>query len=100
MRLKWPYDGEVKLHTGIRCPHHNCREIGQSRFSPSQLKYCCACRSGKNLMVPSRTTCSAGSANGAIFTNHWSDRYGWIAVLLRSENLTLASCGFTSVSGL
>ena len=29
----------------------NCREIGQSRFSPSQLKYCCAWRSGKNWTV-------------------------------------------------
>src|SRR4051794_17342483 len=45
--------GTTLLHTGIRCPHHNCREIGQSRFSPSHERYECAYRSGVNFTRPS-----------------------------------------------
>ena len=57
------------VHTGIRCPHHNCREIGQSRFSPSHDKYECAYRSGVNFTRPSLTASSAGLRGYLILRN-------------------------------
>ena len=69
----------------------------QSRFSPSQSRYVLAYRSGKNFTRPPITALIATSARpiravssvppsdrSPIRTNHWSDRYGSIGVLLRS----------------
>ncbi len=83
--------------TGLRWPHQSWRETGQSRFSPSQERYCCAWRSGRRTIkdgaVAHAASGRAGSARGAIFTNHWSLRYGSMAVLLRSLWPTWVSYG-------
>lgn len=61
---------------GIRCPHHSCREMHQSRIPSSQSKYTFAHRSGTNRIRPSRTAAIAGSARGFIRTNHWVETLG------------------------
>ena len=72
-----------QYHTGMRCPHHNWREMFQSRMFSSQWMYTPSHRSGAMRMRPSRTAASAGSASGFIFTNHWSDSRGSTTVSQR-----------------
>src|SRR5688572_20562990 len=72
-----------QYHTGILCPHHSWREMHQSRMFVIQWPYVLVQRGGKNLTCFLRTTWSAGSASGFIFTNHCRERYGSITVSQR-----------------
>ncbi len=73
----------LQYHTGIRWPHHSCREMHQSRMFFIQLEYVFSQRWGKNLISPSSHAFRPFSASGRIFTNHWSERYGSMTVLQR-----------------
>src|SRR4051812_35595240 len=69
-----PQAGSSHVHTGMRCPHHSCREMHQSRMFVIQWPYVLVQREGKNLTCFLRTAASAGSASGFIFTNHCRER--------------------------
>ncbi len=83
---------------GIRCPHQSCREIVQSWMFSSQLSYTPLKRSGTNASSPLRAASSAGSARGAICTNHCLLINGWITVSHRSQCPTLWVCDSTETS--
>ena len=74
-----------QYHAGMRWPHHNWREIVQSRIFSSQFTYVLVKRSGTNSTSWSLTTLRAGSASGFISTNHCLDTIGSIIVLQREQ---------------
>ena len=61
-----------QYQTGTRWPHQICREMFQSRMLVIQCSYTPTHFSGRRRTRPVRTAASAGSANGAMRTNHWS----------------------------
>jgi len=65
-----------QYHAGIRWPHHNCREMHQSRMLRIHSKYVFAQLDGTNSVLPCSTAAIAGSANGLIFTNHCVESSG------------------------
>src|SRR6516225_7212144 len=72
-----------QCHAGIRCPHHNCREMHQSRMLYIHSKYVFDQLAGTNVMRPSSTALIAGSASGFIFIHHCLDTSGSTMVLQR-----------------
>src|SRR5664279_28098 len=64
--------------TGIRCPHHSCREMHQSCMLSTQSKYRAASSGGWTTVRPSRTASPAALASGSTLTNHWVDSRGSI----------------------
>ena len=66
----------AQYQTGIRCPHHSCREMHQSRMFSIQRSYTPFQCGGMNVTVPSWDARNAGSASGFIFTNHCSESRG------------------------
>src|SRR5262249_42790224 len=71
--VTWPFS---QVNAGMRCPHQSCREMHQSWMFRIHSKEVFAQEAGANRAVPSSTARIAGSASGAIFTNHWVERYG------------------------
>src|SRR5258706_13360517 len=67
-----------QYHAGMRCPHHSCREMHQSRMLRIHSKYSVRRFSGTISMSPFSTAAMAGSASGLIFTNHRVDARGSI----------------------
>src|SRR6185437_12152700 len=72
-----------QYHTGMRWPHHNWREMFQSRMFSIQFTYTASHRSGSTRSRPARNASSAGLASGAMRTNHWSDKRGSTTVSQR-----------------
>src|SRR5262249_40768562 len=70
-------------HAGIRCPHQIWRLTHQSLMLRIHSKYVLAQFSGMNRVRPVSTAAMAGAASGAIFTYHWSGRYGSSTALVR-----------------
>lgn len=79
--------------TGIRCPHHNCREMHQSWRLSTQSKYRFSISCGWILTRPSRTASPAAFASGATLTHHCMDRRGSMVVLQREQWPTLWAYG-------
>src|SRR5262249_58031777 len=69
--------------TGIRCPHHSCREMHQSCMLSTQPKYRLVSSGGSTRTRPSRTASPAAFASGSVRTNHCSDSRGSTVVLHR-----------------
>ncbi len=49
--------GEGAHQTGMRCPHHSCRLIHQSRMFSSHMLYVFSKRSGRMRIAPLATAC-------------------------------------------
>src|ERR1700712_4235125 len=62
--------------TGMRCPHHSCREMHQSCMLSTQSKYLGANSCGWIRVWPPRTASPAACASGPTLTNHWVDNRG------------------------
>src|SRR5947209_19577569 len=60
----------AQYHTGMRCPHHSCREMFQSRRLSSHCVYARSHRRGQNVMRPSSAASFAELFSGSTFTNH------------------------------
>src|SRR5262245_26383128 len=75
--VRWPFS---QVNAGIRWPHQSCREMHQSWMFSIHAKYVFAHDSGTKRISPFSTARIAGSARGAIFTNHCSERYGSMTV--------------------
>src|SRR4051795_11818690 len=71
--------------TGIRCPHHSCREMHQSCMLSTHAKYRLDSSTGSIATRPSRTASPAALASGPVFTNPCSDRRGATVVLHREQ---------------
>ena len=67
-----------EYQTGIRCPHHSCREMHQSCMLSTQSKYLGASSAGWIFVRPSRTASPAALASGSTLTNHWVESLGSI----------------------
>ncbi len=65
-----------QYQAGMRCPHHSCREMHQSRIFSIQLKYVFLKRSGTKFVRLSWTASIAGFAKGSMRTNHCSEIFG------------------------
>src|SRR6202051_698355 len=70
-----------QCQAGIRCTHHSCREMHQSRMLRIHSKYSVRRLSGMSSTSPRSTAAMAGSARGFIFTNHCVEGRGWVMVL-------------------
>src|SRR5258708_39592886 len=61
-----------QYQAGMRCPHHSCREMHQSRMLRIHSKYSVRRVFGTNFMSPFSTPGVAGSGTGV----HFTDPYG------------------------
>ena len=82
----------AQCHAGMRCPHHNCREMHQSRMLRIQLKYSSRLFSGIMRISPLSTAAIAGSASGFILQNHCVEARGSTIVLHRSQCAMACVC--------
>ena len=78
----WP---SGPYQTGMRCPHHNWREMHQSCMLSTQSKYRLASSGGWIAVRPSRTAAPACSASRCTRTNHCSDSRGSTTVSQREQ---------------
>src|ERR1700722_6025895 len=78
-------DASMQYHAGIRCPHHNWREMHQSCTFSIQWRYVFIYFSGISFIVPSSTCSNAGFEILSIFKNHCMDSLGSITASVRSE---------------
>ena len=77
----WP---SGQYQTGMRWPHHNWREMFQSRRLSIHWRYGLTHRSGENATRPSSTAAFAGAFRLATFTNHcWPESQGSTSVSQR-----------------
>jgi len=67
----------------MRCPHHNCREMHQSRILLIQSKYVASQEEGTMRVFFFVTAAMALAASGLILTNHCLDTIGSMSVLQR-----------------
>ena len=72
-----------QYQAGMRCPHHSCREMHQSRMLCIQWKNVFDQLSGTNLVLPCSTASMAGLASGSILTNHCVESIGSTTVSQR-----------------
>src|SRR5580658_4510210 len=66
----------AQCQAGMRCPHHSCREMHQSRMFSIQLKNVFSQLSGTKRIRPSRTAAMAFAAIGFVLTNHCVETSG------------------------
>ncbi len=74
-----------EYQTGIRCPHHSCRLMHQSRRLSTHWKYRPRSDSGSITTRPSRTASAAAFASVSTRTHHCSDSRGSTTVSQREQ---------------
>src|SRR6266481_6018480 len=84
----------AQYQAGMRCPHHSCREMHQSRMLCIQWKKVFDQVSGTNFVLPCSTASMAGLASGSILTNHCVEIIGSTTVSQRWQCPTACTCGF------